>query len=277
MIINPYTKEAYDMPPVDLLDGLNVNEAVRNIYKTHKGNCERFLFFIDSADNKVRRYYVYAWYAKTDPKRYFYVGKGTGCRWRHILSDIGKYKSGKHNIRFQRYSQIQEKWGIDCEIVIEKLTEYEALIFEECKKLELLMKGEVLLNLEGIPEEYLLHDWEGESAVSPSLQKSPFFRRYLDDIGEPFFDSVDFPSLLRTYFYPYYLDTEDETVIFEKTVIEKWLQSHNAKIYRTVSPKTQSVIIQGVLRYDRYAEYRNKGIKIFSSKDVIEYISMGAL
>ena len=273
MIINPYTKKACEHDPQDLCRGIEINEEVKKLYNKYKGQCEAFLSSLFSANQKSRRYYVYVWYAKTNPKRYFYVGKGTGTRWKHILSDIEKYKKGKHNIRFQRYSLIQDKWGIDCEIVIDGLTEYEALIYEECKKLDLLKDGEVLLNIEGIPEEYLLKDWYGESAVIPELQKSPFYTRYFDDLGDPQFDEVDESHLLRTYLYPYFLNVEDKTVISEKNIIEKWLRSHNAKIYQTVSIKTQSVIVQGVLRYDRYVEYRNNGLKIYSSKDVIEFIS----
>ena len=275
MIINPYTKEAYENIPEDLCTGMDINDEVKKMYEKHKGQCEKFLTSIYLANKVSRRYYVYVWYAKTNPKRYFYVGKGTGIRWKHILTDIRKFKNGKHNIRFQRYSQIQDKWGIDCDILINGLTEYEALIFEECQKLELLSKGEVLLNIEGIPEKYLLHDWDGESAIIPSLQKSPFFTRYFENLGDPYFDQVDEIYLLRTYFYPYFLDTLDKTVISDKAFIEQWLQLHNAKVYRTVSVKTQSIIVQGVLRYDRYVEFRDKGIKIYSSKGVIDFILNG--
>lgn len=271
MLINPYTKEAYDFNRIDLT-ALIENENVKTIYEKHMGQCERFITSVFSADNSVRRFYVYAWFAKTEPKRYFYVGKGAGVRWKHILADIKKYKDGKHSIRFQRYSQIQEKWGIDCEILIKGLTECEALIYEECQKLEFLKNGEILLNIEGIPSEYALRDWEGERAVTPSLQKSPFFTRYLEDLGDPYFDEITLENLSRTYIYPYFVDEFNPKVIEDKIIITSWLEANGSKIYRAVSARTRSVIVQGVLRYDRYVEYRNKGIKIFSSKDVISYI-----
>ena len=273
MLTNPYTKETFDFMPHDLCAGFEINDAVKSIYTKYKGQCEQFLTSIVTADHSLHKYYVYVWYAKATPKRYFYVGKGTGNRWKHILSDIEKFKKGKHNIRYQHYSQIQDKWGIDCDIVINDLTEYEALIYEECKKLELLKSGEILLNIEGIPSEYLLQDWNGEYATYPILQKSPFFTRYLDDIGDPFFDEVDLSYLMKTYFYPYYVDTADFNVIQAKSIITGWLMAHNAKIYKTPAAGIQSVIVQGVLRYDRYAEYRSRGIKIYSSKDIIDRIT----
>ncbi|MBR3631036.1 MAG: hypothetical protein IKN55_11285 [Oscillospiraceae bacterium] len=272
MLINPYTKEAYDFSPIDLCDNRLINPKVKNLYEKHKGTCERYLTSVFSADSKIHRYYVYSWFTKAEPKRYFYVGKGAGKRWQHIISDINKYKNGKHNIRFQRYSQIEEHCGIDHEILIDGLTEYEALIYEECQKLEYLKNGEILLNIEGIPSEYALHDWEGERAATPSLQKSPFFTRYLEDLGNPYFDLVTGEDLTRTYIYPYFVDEFNPKVIEDKAIITKWLEVNGAKVYRAISTRTKSVIVQGVLRYDRYVEYRNKGMKIFSSKDVISYI-----
>ena len=115
MIVNVWTKEAFDFEMVDLSEERELREDVLVLYNKHKGNCERFLVSrIFDTDTKVRRFYVYAWFAKMTPKSYFYVGKGTGKRYDHILADIKKYKDGKNNFRFERYSKIQDKWGIDC-------------------------------------------------------------------------------------------------------------------------------------------------------------------
>lgn len=274
MIVDVYTNESSDFELLDLCKDMSICDEVKDLYYKYKGRCECFLPFISDADNKIRRYYVYAWYAKTEPKGYFYVGKGTGKRYNHILSDIGKYKNGKKNLRFQRYSEIQDKCGIDYEILLDKLTEYEALIYEECKKLEFLDNGEVLLNVEGIPDKYLPESWSVEQdASTPTLSKDPVYQRYLGDYGIPNFDEVTETGLMRTYIYPYFVKVDDITVKKDKEVIINWLNTHNAKIYKTVSTKTESIIIQGNLRYDRYSEYRNKGKRIYSSKDVIDFIN----
>jgi len=275
MIINPYTKEAIDFEfvPEDLCEYVEVNDKVKEIYYKYKGKCEKYLTSVYNADNVNHRYYVYAWHTKTEPKRYFYVGKGTGSRYKHIISDINKYKNGKQNLRFKRYSQIQDKWGIDCEIIIKNLTQYEALIYEECQKLEFLCNGEVLLNYEGIPDEYIVCE-ENIRTNIPMLDKSLFFERYFDDYNIPHFDEVNEDNLMRTYIYPYFLDCSDETVANDKEIILDWLKNRKATIYKTVSKKTKSVIVQGYLPYNRYLEYRGNDKKIFSSKDVLTYIGL---
>lgn len=274
MITNLYTKESSGFEHFDLCKGMDICDEVKSLYYRYKGRCEEFLPSISDADNEIHRYYVYAWYAKTEPKSYFYVGKGTGKRYNHILSDIDKYKKGKKNLRFQRYSEIQDKCGIDYEILLDKLTEYQALIYEECKKLEFLDNGEVLLNVEGIPDEFLPESWSMQQDASiPTLVKDPVYQKYLGDYGIPYFDEVTESGLMRTYIYPYFIEFGNITVETDKAIIIEWLKANNAKIYKTVSLKTESVIVQGNLRYDRYSEYRSKGKKIYSSKDVLDFIN----
>lgn len=269
--MNVYTKENIDFEIIDLYDTIK-NDEVKIMYDKYRGICEKYLTHIFNADTDETRYYVYAWYAKTNPKRYFYIGKGTRTRYRHILSDIKKFKNGKQNLRYKRYSQIQDRWGIDYEILVKDLTEYEALIYEECKKLEFLDNGEVLLNVEGIPDKFLPSVWECDRCNIPTLTKEPFFKRYFDDDSTPYFDEVNEANLMRTYIYPYFLDFSDSTIVDDKNCILSWLNGKGAKIYKTVSLRTESIIIQGTLPYDRYLEYRKSNKKIFSSKDVIRYI-----
>ncbi len=222
---------------------------------------------------ETRNFYVYAWYAKTTPKRYFYVGKGTGKRYTHILNDIKKFRNGTRNIRFQRYCQIQDKWGIDYEILHNNLTEAEALDYEQRIKLEFLKNGEILLCIEGMPDECLPEGWYTDiKGTVPSLHKDPFFERYFDDYTIPYFDKVEREDLLKTYIYPYFVSNDNITVMNDKASILNWLNLQNAKIYKTVSVKTKSIIVQGYLMYEKYLEFRNSGKKILSSKEIIDYI-----
>lgn len=274
MITDVYTKFSSGFEPIDLCANVDVCEAVRVMYYKYKGRCEPFLQSISEADNVKNNCYIYAWFAKTIPKRYFYVGKGTDNRYKHILNKIKEYKNGKKNERFKRFSEIQDKWGIDCEIVIKGLTDYEALIYEECLKLQFLDNGEVLLNVEGIPDDTLCGNWNSEhrGANNPMIVKEKYYERYFDDYTVPFFDNVTADNLLRTYIYPYFVDECNYDILSEKEYIINWLRDNNAKIYKTVSAKTKSVIIQGQLLYDRYLDYRKKEIKIYNSKDVIDFI-----
>lgn len=274
MITNVYTKFSSGFDSIDLCANVNVCLPVREMYYKYKGRCEAFLQSVYYADNTKNNRYVYAWFAKTEPKRYFYVGKGTDRRYNHILYKIKEYKNGKKNERFKRFSEIQEKWGIDYEIVIKGLTDYEALIYEQCLKLQFIDNGEVLLNVEGIPYESLCGDWDTEKNNSnePKIIKEKYYERYFDDYNTPFFDNITTEDLMSTYIYPYFINQYDSTVISEKKFIINWLSANKGRIYKCISTKTKSVIIQGVLMYDRYLDYRKKGLLIYSSRDVINYI-----
>lgn len=273
MIVNVWTKEAVDFEMVDLSKGHEMREEVLSLYNKHKGDCERFLVDkIFKADTKVRRFYVYAWFANMHPKSYFYVGKGTNKRYNHILADIEKYKNGKNNSRYERYSKIQDKWGIDHEILLDKLTEYEALIYEECIKLDFLKRGEVLLNIEGMPAKYLPIDYQEYNRLDNVVYDDHVFRKFLGDCGEPYFDTVEYESLMCTYIYPYFVELSDENIIKDKEFILDWLTANNARIYKTPAKGVCSIIVQGSMEYERYFDYRNKDKKIYRAKDVIEFI-----
>lgn len=273
MIVNVWTKEASNFEMVDLSKGNELREDVLILYNKHKGDCERFLVNrIFEADTKVRRYYVYAWFANTTPKSYFYVGKGTNQRYNHILSDIKKYKEGQNNSRYKRYSQIQDKWSIDHEILLDKLTEYEALIYEECIKLDFLRNGEALLNVEGVPTEYLPINYQKHNGLENTIYDDPIFRKFLGDCGEPYFDTVEYECLMRTYIYPYFVELSDKNIIGDKEFISTWLTANKAKLYKTPAKGVRSVIVQGSMEYERYFDYRNNDKKIYLAKDVIEFI-----
>lgn len=254
---------------------MNEAQEVLDIYSRYRDTCQKYIpDDIFRASKTERRYYVYVWYTKTEPKKYFYVGKGTGSRYKHILDDIKKVKEGKNkHWRFEMYAKIQEYCGIDYKILIKNLTEYEALIYEQCKKLEFLENGEVLLCVEGIPVEFDVTNLCGYREIKPVLNKNPVFERYFDDFTVPYFDDVDAELLMKTYFYPYHLDDTNIDVINDKKIIIEWLESRKAKIYKTVSTKTTSIIIQGGLEYEIYCKHRQDNKKIYSSKDVINLIT----
>lgn len=273
MPIDVYTKSNSAPISSDLCENVEIRADVRNFYNKYKGRCEPFLSSIITEDNTERKCYVYTWYTRTEPKRYFYVGKGTGHRYDHILYEIKKYKNGLNNSRFRLFSEIQEKWGIDYDIVVRDLTSYEALIYEQCLKLEFIDNGEVLLNVEGISYESLSGDRgiDKASATVPRIIKAAYYERYFDDFDIPFFDKVSSDGLMKTHIYPYFLNPLDPAVIGDKEFIISHLKNMNAKLYKTVSEKTASVIVQGDLMYDRYLDYRKRGKNIYSSKDIIEY------
>lgn len=249
-------------------------EVVR-LYEQYRGECNRYFLDLPKFDPEDKKYYVYAWHTITKPKRYFYVGKGTGQRYQHIRREIKKDREGKNNIRFERYSIIEEKHGIDFEILLDGLSEYEALIYEQCKKGEFLDAGEVLLNVEGMPDDKLPEGWydpKKQEGRAPTLIKDPFYSRYLDDDKTPFFDEISEEGLSRVYLYPYFILQDDPDVIRDNNDILNWLEKHKHKVYKTVSKRTCSIIIQGNLMYDTYIRFRDQGKLIYSSKDILNFI-----
>lgn len=121
----------------DLVSNLDIAEPVRELYYEYKKECDKYYLNLPAHDIANKKYYVYAWYADMNPKRYFYVGKGTGKRYRHIKEEIAKGKNGSNNIRWERYAMIDSKNGTNYEIVLDHLTEYEAIIYEQCLKLKI--------------------------------------------------------------------------------------------------------------------------------------------
>ncbi len=91
----------------------------------------------------------------------------------------------------------------------------------------------MLLNVEGIPEEFLPEGWEGKSILfdRPTLQRSRFRVRYLDDIVVPKFDEVDLDKLLNSYFYPYYLPYNNINIEENREGISEWIIENGGHIY----------------------------------------------
>ncbi len=260
----------------DLVANLDIAAPVRELYYEYKNECDEFFLNLPDYDATNKKYYIYAWYADTNPKKYFYVGKGTGTRYLHIKQEINKSKKGANNIRWERYAMIEDKTGIKHEFLLDQLTEYEALIYEQCVKLKMLDRGEVLLNIEGMPEDKLPEGWYGverQDGDTPTLVKDPFYSHYLSDMREPYFDIVTEDDLMRVYIYPYFLDADNPKVIRDKKEIMEWLDFLNANTYKTVSKKTKAIIIQGNLMFDTYIKYREQGKKIFSSYDVLAFFN----
>ena len=273
---NPWTKENNISFDGDLCKDSQINIVVKELYEQYRPECNRFIdiYRLPVFDITTRRYYVYAWHTKTDPKKYFYVGKGTRQRYKHILKEIDDYRAGKNtsNSRYKCFSYLQEKYGIDCEIVLGDLSEYEAIIYEQSLKLHMLNNGEVLLNVEGIPSVYLPEGWQNRQVDVPMLENSLFYRRYYDYSDIPTFDLVDLSCLDKVYLYPYGSGRDVESR-FEEDCIENWINGISGKIYSNGTAKGVKAII--VFRYmseERYRVLKSLGKQIYSSLDVVENI-----
>ncbi|MGN0246033.1 MAG: hypothetical protein ACI4DK_08745 [Lachnospiraceae bacterium] len=122
-----------------------MKEFIKEIYEQYEWELDMFNFHPDEEDDIYETYYVYAWFTKGETKKYFYIGKGKNSRYNHILKEIeavdkGKYK-GKH------YKILKERYGIDYELLYDKLTACEASVLEAYLIMTYMQKKEPLLNV----------------------------------------------------------------------------------------------------------------------------------
>ena len=122
-----------------------MQKFIEEIYNKHKWDLDMFGSTPEHYDDLIRDSYIYAWFTKTSPKKYFYIGRGKGSRYNHILKDIEAIKNGKR--KGYHYKLLQENLGIDYEFLYENLTQKEAVILEAYTILNLLTKKEPLLNV----------------------------------------------------------------------------------------------------------------------------------
>lgn len=100
-------------------------------------------FKYDETDNN-RKYYIYEWY--TNNGKIFYVGKGTGSRYKHILKEIEIYEKNHKKYKGKNYKILKDTFGIDYSIIMSGLTECEALIMENYYIIKRLSERQPLLN-----------------------------------------------------------------------------------------------------------------------------------
>lgn len=218
----------------------------------------------------IKKSYVYAWFTKGTPKRTFYIGKGVGSRYRHILSEIKEYEENPNKYKGQRYKILQDKYGIDYEILLNNVSNYEAELFELCMIHEYIKRGEVLLNYAEIPIDCeQVTQW---NVPNPAIIKDPFYSHYLGDVAKPIFDAVTKDKLLSASFYDYLLERTPEQMA-ERQTITDWICRNGGKVTKTIGKNTKCVIIQGKYKYEHVLIDHQYSRDVYSVNDVLNFIS----
>lgn len=254
----------YKLGPVNPKD---LREDVRKLYVKYR---DKFKFKVPDENDygNERRFYVYEWFTK-DEEKIFYVGKGTGHRYNHILSDMQRSRG-------IYYKELQNNFGIDYRIIANNLTNLEAEIYEICWIHERTSQGEVLLQFVDMPYDFKsdkkLREKYKRREFIPKIEISKYRKRYFDITEEPSYDSIKLKSLLRSHF----LSTNSVVSPYigdEKNKIENYINSCGGRVYVTLAKSAKSVIEFGDLNYDRYCDLKEKDYEIYHSFHVLNFIN----
>ncbi len=124
-----------------------MKQFVIDIYKKYKNDFDMFNYHPENLDDELQNYYVYAWFTTGINKKYFYVGKGKGQRYKHIILEIETYEKNQKKYKGKRYKILRDNFGIDFEFIYKNLTEKEASILEAHTMVEFIKNKEPLLNV----------------------------------------------------------------------------------------------------------------------------------
>ena len=254
---------------VGFVDSSRLRADVKNLYEKYSKSRPSVYNRLRRPDDLEyegeRKFYVYEWYTK-DKGKVFYVGKGTGKRYNHILSEMSC-----DGFRERMYLELQDAFCIDYRIVADKLTNLEADIYEKCWMRERIAQGEVLLNFADMPRG--THEAEYESYCArnftPLVKISDYKRRYFDITEVMSYDTIQIKSLLSTAFIGSGCD------IFaghEKEMITNYVESCGGRVYKSVAKSANSVIEFCNIDYDLFKELKGKGYAVYHSFHVIDFI-----
>ena len=87
-----------------------MREEIKKIYLDNPDNYSHLDIDLDEPDDN-RKYYIYEWFT-CDTHKVFYVGKGTGKRYAHILNEIDLYENDHKKYKGKNYKIIKDNHKI---------------------------------------------------------------------------------------------------------------------------------------------------------------------
>lgn len=121
-----------------------MRDDIKKIYLSDTWTYDAIMGFNFNESDQNRKYYVYEWH--TNNGRIFYIGKGTGKRYNHILKEIDLYENNPKKYKGKNYKILKDTYGIGCSIIMSELTECEAVIMENYYIIKYLSERQPLLN-----------------------------------------------------------------------------------------------------------------------------------
>lgn len=241
-----------------------LRDDVAHMYEKYADRISRGDIMMLSPPGGESKYYVYEWFTR-DMGKVFYVGKGTGRRYRHIISDM-KRPRGKE------YQELQDSFGIEYRFLVEGVTSFEAELYELCVILERTDAGEVLLQSAHGPGDA----WYGAAAGSmvpacvrrdfvPEIIVSKYRSRYFG-VEPPEYDAVDRTRLAVTFRAS--LTDGSPATVQEMERVKELIVSLGGKAFSTVAKGTQAVVEFDCMDYEQYVKYKSMGLLVYHAFDV---------
>lgn len=243
----------------------DLRDDVKCAYEKYADRISRGTLMMLSPPGGERKYYVYEWFTR-DSGKVFYVGKGTGRRYRHILYDMKRPRGAE-------YKELQDTFGIDYRFLAKDLTSREAEIYELCMVIERADAGEVLLQFANNPGVATYWDKVEKiksacisRAFTPQILVSDYRRRYLG-VEPPAYDRFDM-SRLHVTLRASFSQSSAET-IQEMGKLRELISAAGGRAYATVAKGTQAIVEFDCMDYDKYVQYKSAGLMVYHAFDVM--------
>lgn len=156
------------------------NTDLTNITKNQKGDECHDTILQNSLFMEQNKYYVYAFY-NNDWKDYFYIGKGSGDRYKN-------FENRSNHVR-----AIINAHSISSEILVSGLSEEEAYLVETELKEKYIQKGSPIIDYEG----YKKRNQRRGIAAMPIIDGKRVSPKTGNATGRP---SAEFPEEWKKYF-----------------------------------------------------------------------------
>lgn len=242
-----------------------LRDDVAGIYEKYADRISRESMMMLSPPGGESKYYVYEWFTR-DTGKVFYVGKGTGRRYRHIIADM-KRPRGKE------YQELQDAFGIEYRFLIEGVTSFEAELYELCVIIERTDAGEVLLQSAYNPGD----TWYSAAAEAmmpvctrrdfvPEIIVSKYRSRYFG-VEPPGYDAVDKARLAVTFKASLTSGSLATTHEMERT--KELIARSGGKVFATVAKGTQAIVEFDCMDYEQYMKYKSLGLLVYHAFDVV--------
>lgn len=238
---------------------------VVQIYEKYKDRIPLGTLPMLSPPGGEEKFYVYEWFTK-DTGKVFYVGKGSDRRYRHILSDM-KHPRGKW------YKELQDSFGIDYRFLVKDLTSREAEIYEICMMIERTDQGEVLLQsannpgFESWPSLDTMRKTCSSRKFTPEVVVNPYYCRYFG-IDPPDYDPVDLSRLRVAFRSSCAQISLAPDVLQEMDQLREIIVRAGGRVYATVAKTVQAIVEFDIMDYERFMEYKHKGLLVYHAFDV---------